>query len=78
MREWKKEFDSFLLSTDSFQDVVILLKANNTSLRSYLNKYSKEPSKVIYHMPLSWNNDPQYWRTLDRKWWEYCQENELE
>ena len=80
MINWRKEFDKFLLDNDSFEDVVRALRDNKASLRAYLNKYTREPSKVIYHMPINWGEqgDPNYWKVLDRKWWKYCQENELE
>jgi len=75
MKLYKKIFEEWLLSTDSFEPVVILLKAKNTSLRAYLNKYKGDPSRIIYHMPIDWTDG--YWVSLDRQWWEYCQENDL-
>jgi len=80
MTGYKKDFEEFLLSTDSFEDVVRILRKNKVSLRAYLNKYKGDPDKVIYHMPFSWTDsgDPEYWKILDYKWWTYCRQNGLE
>jgi len=76
---YKKLFEEWLISVDAFDDTVRILRKNKASLRAYLNKYKGDPDKIIYMMPFNWGeNDPQYWKILDHKWWTYCKQNGLE
>jgi len=78
MEEYKEEFITFLDNYDATDEVLNSLKG--TTLKSYLEGYNKEPSKLIYHLPVNWqeSGDPQYWTILDKKWYLWCKENNLE